>query len=123
MAVDTSSWIAYVSGEKAADTDALDRALAQSQILIPPVVLTELLSHPKLPEALSTVLENIPLIEITFGYWKRSGALRAQLLAKGYRAKTADALIAQACIDSDIPLITRDRDFRPFASLCGLKLI
>jgi predicted nucleic acid-binding protein len=33
-----------------------------------------------------------------------------------------DALIAQSCIDHDVPLITRDTDFRHFAKHCGLKL-
>jgi len=31
-------------------------------------------------------------------------------------------LIAQACIDNDVALITRDADFRHFAKHCGLKL-
>jgi hypothetical protein len=30
--------------------------------------------------------------------------------------------IAQSCIDADVKLITRDRDFRHFATHCGLKL-
>jgi predicted nucleic acid-binding protein len=44
------------------------------------------------------------------------------LITKGFKARLADALIAQACIDSDVALITRDRDFRHFAKHCGLKL-
>jgi predicted nucleic acid-binding protein len=43
-------------------------------------------------------------------------------MRKGIRAKTADALIAQSCIDHDVALITRDRDFRHFVRHCGLKL-
>jgi predicted nucleic acid-binding protein len=33
-----------------------------------------------------------------------------------------DALIAQCCIDADVPLIARDKDYRHFESWCGLKL-
>jgi len=33
----------------------------------------------------------------------------------------ADTLIAQICIDHDVPLITRDKDFRHFAKH-GLRL-
>jgi predicted nucleic acid-binding protein len=36
------------------------------------------------------------------------------VLATGFKARLADALIAQACIDHDVALITRDKDFRHF---------
>ena len=45
-----------------------------------------------------------------------------QLLRNGRKAKLADCLIAQACIDNDAPLITYDRDFRHFES-AGLRVI
>jgi hypothetical protein len=44
------------------------------------------------------------------------------LLLKGLKARLADALIAQCCIDADVPLIARDSDFRHFKRWCGLKL-
>jgi predicted nucleic acid-binding protein len=34
-----------------------------------------------------------------------------------------DVLVAQSCLDHKVPLITRDRDFRHFARLAGLKLL
>ena len=34
----------------------------------------------------------------------------------------ADALIAQCCIDANVTLIARDRDYRHFERWCGLKL-
>jgi predicted nucleic acid-binding protein len=34
-----------------------------------------------------------------------------------------DTLIAQSCLDHDVPLITRDADFRPFERLARLKLV
>jgi len=37
-------------------------------------------------------------------------------------AHTADALIAQSCLDQFAPLVTRDRDFRHFAQAAGLQL-
>jgi len=33
------------------------------------------------------------------------------------------ALIAQSCIDGDVPLLTRDRDFKAFAGAAGLDLV
>jgi len=68
-------------------------------------------------------LTQVPLVEIRAGYWQRAGALRAKVLAKLHKARLADALIAQSCLDQDIPLLTRDRDFRAFAEAAGLDLI
>ena len=36
--------------------------------------------------------------------------------------RLAEALIAQSCIDGNIPLITRDRDFRAYAEATGHNL-
>ncbi len=35
--------------------------------------------------------------------------------------RMADALIAQSCLDHDVALVTRDRDFRNFARAAGLR--
>ena len=88
-----------------------------------PVVLTEMLSDPKLPSEVSQTLSELPLIEIEPGYWQRAGKLRAKVLAKRRKARLGDALIAQSCIDHGIPLLTRDRDFRAFADAAGLHLL
>jgi uncharacterized protein with PIN domain len=49
IAVDTSTWIAFLQGDGGEDTDLLDRALEDRQVLMLPVVLTEVLSDPRLP--------------------------------------------------------------------------
>jgi predicted nucleic acid-binding protein len=122
IAADTSTWIAFIQGERGKDVELLDAALADRQVLMAPAVLAELLSDPKLPAAIADSLSNIPLIEIADGYWERVGGLRAKVLGKGRKARLGDALIAQSCIDRQIPLLTRDRDFRAFAEAAGLKL-
>ena len=48
IAADTNTWIAYLEGQSSEDTVLLDQALIQSQLLMPPVVLSELLSDPSL---------------------------------------------------------------------------
>ena len=123
IAADTSSWIAFLEGNSGEDADLLDRALEDRQVVMVPVVLTELLSDPKLPsDVIETILE-APLLETAPGYWQRAGALRAKVLAKRRRARLSDALIAQSCIDQGIPLITRDRDFRAFAEAANLNVV
>ena len=123
IAVDTSTWIGFLEGSGGEDTELLDRALADRQVLMVPVVLTELLSAPKLPSEVAQTLAELPLIEAEPGYWQRAGELRAKVLAKRRKARLGDALIAQSCIDGGIPLLTRDRDFRLFAEAAGLDLV
>src|ERR1035438_21787 len=123
IAADTSTWIAFLEGSAGEDVRLLDRALEDRQVVMVPVVLTELLSDPKLPSAVAQTLTDVPLIEINSGYWQRAGLLRATVLAKRRKARLGDALIAQTCIDQDISLLTRDRDFRTFADASGLDLV
>ena len=122
-AADTSSWIAFLEGSTGEDVRLLDRALEDRQIVMVPVVLTELLSDASLPSNVVKAMSDLPLLEVTSGYWRRAGALRAKVLAKRRKARLGDALIAQSCIDQSIPLITRDRDFRAFAMAAKLNLV
>ena len=92
IAVDTSTWIAFLQGDGGADAELLDRALQDRQVLMAPVVLTEMLSDPKLPSAVAETLSEVPAMEIAPGYWERAGALRAKALAKRRKARLGDAL-------------------------------
>jgi predicted nucleic acid-binding protein len=123
IAADTSTWIAFFQGETGADIELLDHALRDRQVVMVPVVLTELLSEPKLSAEVAKTLSQLPLLEIDAGYWKRAGELRAKVLAKRRKARLGDALIAQSCVDRGIPLLTRDGDFRAFASAAALGLV
>jgi predicted nucleic acid-binding protein len=76
-----------------------------------------------LPPQLASVLQQIPLLELTEGFWERAGRLRSRLLARKRRARLADTLIAQSCLDSDMVLITRDLDFNAFAEIADLKIV
>jgi hypothetical protein len=121
IAVDSSSWIAYLSGATGRDVEALDFAVSQEQAVLPPVVLAELFGDPKLLAKTAQRLKELPLLEVLDGYWERAGSLRSRVLARGLRARLADCLIAQSCLDHDVPLITRDSDFGHFVP-AGLKL-
>lgn len=123
IAADTSTWVAYFQGSDGQDTRLLDKALQDRQVLMVPVVLTELFSDPELPSDLADTLLQIPPIEMASGYWKRAGVLRAKAIAMRRKARLGDALIAQTCVDRGIPLLTRDGDFRAFAEASGLEII
>ena len=123
IAADTSSWIAFLEGSSGDDVRLLDRALQDRQVVMVPVVLTELLSDTSLPSDVAETISDVPLIELSPGYWQRAGVLRARVLTKRRKARLGDALIAQTCIDHGIPLITRDRGFRAFTAAANLNLV
>ncbi len=122
ISADTSSISAFLRGESGADVERLAEALVSRKLAIAPVVLTEILTDPFAGPALDEAAPELLLLEIVEGYWRRAGEMRRLIKSKKLRAKIADSLIAQSCIDHDVALISRDADFRHFAEHCGLKL-
>jgi predicted nucleic acid-binding protein len=122
IAVDSSTLIAYINGDAGPDVDRFDGIIGNNDIALPPVVLTEVLSQPNLPSGHWQMIRDIPLLDIDKDYWLRAAETRKKILSRKLRARLADTLIAQSCIDHDVALITRDTDFRHFAKHCGLKL-
>jgi predicted nucleic acid-binding protein len=123
IAADTSSLVAFLEGESGADVDLIQSALDSSQLVLPPVVLTELLSDPAVSRSVRSLLAGLPILDIEAGYWERAGVLRASVLKQRKKARVADALIAQSCLDQATPLVARDLDFRRFAAVAGLPLL
>src|ERR1700674_2909153 len=123
IAADTSTWVADLEGATDDDAELLRQALSDKQGVMAAVVLSELLSDPKLPSQVAASLADLPLIQTTVGYWQRASLLRAKVLARGRRARLGAALIAQSCIDEGVLLLTRDRDFRALETAAGVDLL
>ncbi len=123
IAADTSSIVAYFKGESRFDAEAIEQALKDNRLILPPVVLTELLSDPRLPTTFGKLLLDLPQVELGASYWQEAGHLRAKLLQKGFKARLGDALIAQACLQEDLTLITHDHDFRHYEKYFKLKIL
>lgn len=121
IAADTTTWISFFEGQQGNDVLALAKALQSRQVVMPPPVLTELLSDPELSTAVAETLMELPLVALKDGFWHRAGKLRAKALSRKRKARLGDALIAQCCIDADLILITRDRDFEAFSESLGLS--
>jgi len=122
IAADTSVLIDYFQGKDNPQTDKLDEVLSHHLLILPPIVLVELLSDPFLPKQFISRIEELPILEPSKQYWQRAGMTRSKLLFKKLKARLADTLIAQSCIDHHVPLISRDEDFRHFVKYCGLVL-
>ena len=123
LCLDTSSVIAYLQGASGTDVAAVEQALADQVGVLAPVTVAELLSDPWLRHDARRALLGLPLLPLLDGYWERAGFLRAKLLRHGAKAKPADTLIAQTCLDHRATLITRDRDFRAFVRFGGLRIL
>lgn len=122
LCLDTSSLIAYLQGDDGADVDFVDRALIDQVGVLSPVTVAELLSDPHLSMSLRQTILEMPTLPVTEGFWERAGLLRARAVKSGRQANLADTLIAQSCLDHQATLVTRDRDFRVFNALAGLRL-
>jgi predicted nucleic acid-binding protein len=122
IALDTNVLRRYLDGIVARDTVIAARAVATEEAMLPPVVLTEALSDTAASDDHVRRTLSIALIPLYRGYWSRTGNLRRNLKLRGISAPTADCLIAQACIDIDIPLLTHDTGFTRFID-AGLKLL
>ncbi len=122
IAADTSVLIDYFQGKVNPKTTRLDEILISHSLVLPPLVLTEILSDPILPKKFVEKILELPILKPTEDFWVRSGLNRAKLISKKLKARLADTLIAQSCIDYKIPLMTNDSDFQHFVRHCGLVL-
>ena len=107
IAADSSSLIAFLAGEDGADVEAIASALAARQFRIPPPAISELMTKGD-PALITLLIQEAPTLAIEPGFWERVGQNRRLLYGKGLKASLGDALIAQCCIDADVPLIARD---------------
>jgi len=122
LCLDTSSMIAYLEGASGSDVEVVDQALSDQVGVFAPVTVTELLSDPQLPRRVKDLILTLPVLPIENGYWERAGLLRARILRGGNKARLADTLIAQSCLDHHVILVTRDNDFRIFKKTVGLRI-
>jgi PIN domain nuclease of toxin-antitoxin system len=72
MAVDSSSLVAYLQGEEGDDVVELDQALSSGISVIPPVVLTEIFSDPKLDDEVRALLLRLPILDIKEDFFVRA---------------------------------------------------
>ena len=122
IGLDSSVLISFLHGEQNPEVDRLVELLTTERAILCPSTVTEILSDPKGGGQLDPSFADIPVIPIQDGFWERAGLLRAAVRRAGRKAALGDALIAQSCLDADLALLTRDRDFEAFAQIGGLRL-
>jgi predicted nucleic acid-binding protein len=126
--VDTSVWIDYFRGTITAQTEKLDRLLGREPLAIGDLILAEVLQgfagEREFNQA-RKFLTSLTVIEL-------GGEKIAIQAARNFRAlrhlgvtvrKTIDSVIATRCIESGYDLLHDDRDFEPFVTHLGLRVL
>jgi predicted nucleic acid-binding protein len=121
IAIDASSLRRFLRGEPGWDVDLTRSAIISGEAILPPPVLTELLSYPE-EDPFFDDIRAMPTLNERAGFWDRAGLTRRAALLRGRKAHFADSLIAQFCINTGVPLIAHDPDFRAFI-FAGLELL
>ncbi len=122
VVVDTSVWIDFFAGIA---VPAMEDALANGLVVLPPMVVAELLSGARRAEdrvAITEVLSDLALHDTPREHWLRVGDLRRSLRARGISVSTPDAHVAQCAIDRNALLLSRDAIFARIAQHAALKL-
>lgn len=128
IVADTSAWIDYFRGVAAPHTDALDRALSESRIIIGDLILAELLQGFSSEREFQIAKQLMEGLE----YRDFVGRDMAMAAAQNYRVlrrqgitvrKAIDVLIATFCMENGFGLIHNDRDFDPMEQLLGLRVL
>ena len=128
LLVDATVWIDYFNGGITLQTNYLDRALGDEDILVGDLILAEVLQgyHSEAEfEQARLALGRFEQVSLA------TPALAVQS-ARNYRSlrrqgitvrKTIDALIATFCIENGIPLLHNDSDFDGFEQRLGLQVL
>jgi len=126
--VDTTVWIDYLSGVRNSESDWLDRELDRQRLGLTDLILCEVLQGYRDDAVFEKVLRELRRFEIL----DASGADLAVAAAKNFRRlrhqgftvrRTIDCWIATFCLREQHSLLHRDRDFHPFESVLGLKVV
>jgi predicted nucleic acid-binding protein len=122
VVVDTSVWIDFLTG---LSTPALEEALSNGLVVLPPLVVAELVSGARQQqerEAIEYFIEKLLLHETPLAHWIRVGELRRTLRNKGLSVSTPDAHVAQCALDREAVLLSRDAVFRSIARHAPLRI-
>ncbi len=109
---DTSVLVDHVNGRR---VRAVELALANDQLILPPLVISELVTGAARSEEKSAIAElmlHVRMHETDIRHWIAVGDLRRDLARHGVNLTIPDAHIAQCVIDLDATLITRDKVFQ-----------
>lgn len=122
VVADTSVWIELFAGRP---VPALEEALRQGLVVLPPLVVAELISGARRPRDRASIrglVEELPLHETPLEHWVGVGDLRRRLAGRGVTVSTPDAHVAQCAIERGALLLSRDAIFVRIAGASELRV-
>jgi predicted nucleic acid-binding protein len=126
--VDSSVWIGHFKGTITPQTEKLDRLLGHEPLAIGDLILTEILqgfADERDFNVARKMLTSLKVVEL-------GGQEIAIQAAKNFRSlrkagvtvrKAIETVIATRCIESGYVLLHDDRDFDPFVTHLGLRVV
>ncbi len=130
IVADSSVWVDFFNGAPTEERVVLRGLLHDDplQVLVPDVVIFEVLRgfrderQQRLASKAFESLQQIPIVGVDEA--RRAAERYRRLRAVGVTVRSSiDVLIASYCIDKDLILLQRDRDFLPFEQHFGLRLL
>lgn len=120
--VDSSVWVEFLNGRS---MPAVEQALADGVVVLPPIVVAELISGALRPEeraAVGELLQDLPVHQTPLTHWIRVGQLHRQMRERGVWVSVPDAHVAQCALDLGAVLFTRDAIFSRLVKETGLQV-
>ncbi len=122
--IDTSAWIAFFRGDRAAK-QRIDPLLEAGGAAVCGPVYAELVSGAPMPAQLRSLadhLRGLDWLEPERSVWERIATARFALARAGKQVGVLDLFIALAAADHGAELLTRDRDFLDIAEVVPLHV-
>ena len=122
VVADTSVWIDLFAGQP---VPALEEALRQGLVVLPPLVVAELISGARRPRdrtSIRDLVQELPLHDTPLEHWIRVGDLRRRLAGRGVSVSTPDAHVAQCALERGALLLSRDSIFARIAEASELRV-
>jgi predicted nucleic acid-binding protein len=126
--VDTTVWVDYLQGARNPEAEWLHVEFDRQRLGLTDIILCEVLQGVRDDR----VAKNVEAALLTFQVFETGSVALAREAAQNYRAlrtrghtvrKTIDCLIATFCLREHHALLHRDRDFDPFETYLGLRVI
>lgn len=128
IVVATSVWVDYFNDSITPESDALDEALGQQEIILGDIILTEVLQGFREDDHFvraRRLLQPFPVVTMLGSALAVSSAEHYRVLRKrGVTIrKTIDVIIGTYCIAYGLPLLYADRDFDVMVRYLGLQAV
>jgi hypothetical protein len=125
LVVDTSVWIDYLNNKNTIQTNLLNLAFDEDNILLPDLVLQEIIQGFKSEKEAKLTKKYLEAFEIVSVFDKSKIENYASnyrtLRKKGITIGTIDSIIASYCISNNLPLLFSDKDYNNCVKYLGLK--